>query len=147
MRLVGLARRLEPDPSELVPLAERTGYVGILRAGMAVLVLATVLLRPGIATVGMGIVVLVTACYLTVTAIPFLLHRRKADHLLAAAQGMLLADGVYLAWVMLVTGGVVSPLRFLFFVHVIVVTLLISYRTGLKLAAWESLLILVVVQW
>jgi len=147
MRLAGLARKLEPDPSELVPLAERTGYVGILRAGMAVLVLATVLLRPEIATVGALVVVLATACYLAVTAIPFLLHRRKAEHLLAVAQGMLLADGVYLAWVMLVTGGVVSPLRFLFFVHVIVVTLLISYRTGLKLAAWESLLILVVVQW
>jgi len=147
MRLAGLARKLEPDPSELVPLAERTGYVGILRAGMAVLVLATVLLRPEIATVGALVVVLATACYLAVTAIPFLLHRRKAEHLLAVAQGMLLTDGVYLAWVMLVTGGVVSPLRFLFFVHVIVVTLLISYRTGLKLAAWESLLILVVVQW
>ena len=99
MRLAGFARKLEPDPSELVPLAERTGYVGILRAGMAVLVLATVLLRPEIATVGALVVVLATACYLAVTAIPFLLHRRKAEHLLAVAQGMLLADGVYLAWV------------------------------------------------
>ena len=145
MRFVGLGRTLEPDPSELVPLAERTSYVEILRVGMAVLVLATVLLRPGITTVGAGLMALVTGCYLAVTAIPFLLHRRKAEHLLAVAQGMLLADGVYLAWVTLVTGGAVSPLRFLFYVHVIVVTLLISYRTGLKLTAWESLLFLVVV--
>ena len=147
MNLKGLARRLEPDPSELVPLAERTGYVEILRAGIGVVILATVMLSPSIATVGAGSVALVTALYLGVSAIPLLLRHKKAENLLAVAQVMLLADGIYLAWVTLVTGGVVSPLRFLFFVHVVVVTLLVSYRTGLKLAAWESLLILVMVEW
>ena len=42
------------------------------------------------------------------------------------------------------TGGPLSPLRFLLLVHVVAVTLLASYRTGLKIAAWDSLLYLVV---
>ena len=59
---------------------------------------------------------------------------------------MLIVDGIYLAWVMLQTGGPFSPLRSLLFVHVIVVTLLVSYRTGLKVTAWLSLLFLAVTE-
>jgi signal transduction histidine kinase len=146
MTFAGLARRLEPDPSELVPLAERTGYVEILRACISVVVLATVILRPGISSVGIGIVAAVTVVYLALSALPTLLRKRDGQHLLALTQGILLIDGAYLAWVTLVTGGATSPLRFLFFVHVMVVTLLVSYRTGLKVTAWETLLFLVVVQ-
>ena len=146
MRVAGLAGRLEPDPSELVPLAERTGYVEVLRASIGLVVLATIVFRPSIATVGAGLMIFLTCVYLGVSAVPLLLRRRKAENMLAVAQRMLLADGIYLAWVTFVTGGAISPLRFLFFVHVIVVTLLVSYRTGLKLTAWESLLFLVVVE-
>jgi signal transduction histidine kinase len=146
MTRLGLTR-LEPDPSELVPLAERAGYAEVLRAGIGVLVGATVALRPSIASVSAGLIVVVTAIYLAVAAIPMMLRRRDQHRqLLAVVQWTLLVDGIYLAWVTLVTGGAVSPLRFLFFVHVIVVTLLVSYRTGLKLAAWDSLLFLVVVR-
>ena len=37
-----------------------------------------------------------------------------------------------------------SPLRFLLYLHLVAVSLLASYRTGLKLALWDSLLLLVV---
>ena len=53
---------------------------------------------------------------------------------------MLVIDGVYLAWIMYSSGGTGSSLRFLVYVHLIAVTLLASYRTGLKLAMWHSLL-------
>jgi len=52
-------------------------------------------------------------------------------------------DGIYLVWACSATGGAQSPLRFLLFVHVVAVTLLASYRTGLKVAAWHSLLLFV----
>jgi signal transduction histidine kinase len=146
MRLAGLARRLEPDPSELVPLVERASYVEILRACVGLLVVAAVILRPAMATAGVWTIAIVTSIYLTASALLTLMRRRSAQHVLAIAQAMLLADGVYLAWVTFVTGGVISPTRFLFFVHVMVVTLLVSYRTGLKVTAWETLLFLVVVQ-
>ena len=57
---------------------------------------------------------------------------------------MILFDGLYLAWAMYVTGGTQSPLRFLVYLHLVAVSLLASYRTGLKLALWDSLLLLVV---
>src|SRR3954454_21478137 len=58
--------------------------------------------------------------------------------------GMLIADGIYLAWMGYATGGSVSPLRFLVLLHLVAVALLASYRTGLKLAMWHSILLFVV---
>jgi two-component system cell cycle response regulator len=63
---------------------------------------------------------------------------------LYAVAGMLLLDGMYLAWITYLTGGTESPLRFLVHLHLIAVTLLASYRTGLKIALWHSLLFFVV---
>src|SRR5206468_5203689 len=112
VKLMGhMAQRLEPDPSELVPLGERTAYVEVLRACIGIVVLATVVLRPGIAPVDAGLVVAVTVVYLAVSAIPLLLRGRKVQNMLAVAQGMLLVDGIYLAWITFVTGGAFSPLR------------------------------------
>ena len=56
---------------------------------------------------------------------------------------MLLVDGVYLGFATYVTGGTQSPLWFLLFVHLVAVTLLASYRTGLKIALWHSLVTMV----
>jgi diguanylate cyclase (GGDEF)-like protein len=39
------------------------------------------------------------------------------------------------------TGGSASPLRYLILLHLVAVALLASYRTGLKLAMWHSLLL------
>ena len=42
------------------------------------------------------------------------------------------------------TGGTESPLRFLLFLQIVAVSLLCSYRTGLKVALWNSILLFVV---
>ena len=55
---------------------------------------------------------------------------------------MVLVDGLVLAVAVTRTGGYRSPLLFLVFLDVMAVTLLVSYRTGLKLAAWCALLLL-----
>jgi diguanylate cyclase (GGDEF)-like protein len=55
----------------------------------------------------------------------------------------LLIDGIYLAWAMYVSGGPGSALSFLLYLHLIAVTLLASFRTGLKIALWHSLLLFV----
>jgi diguanylate cyclase (GGDEF)-like protein len=44
---------------------------------------------------------------------------------------------------MYVSGGPGSPLSFLLYLHLIAVTLLASFRTGLKIALWHSLLLFV----
>src|SRR4051812_16606208 len=54
--------------------------------------------------------------------------------------GLLMLDGLYLATAAYVTGGTSGSVRYLVLVHLGAVTLLASYRTGLKLALWHSLL-------
>lgn len=56
---------------------------------------------------------------------------------------MLLADGVFLALAVTLTGGARSPLLFLMFLDVLAVTLLASYRSGLKIAVWNALLLFI----
>jgi two-component system cell cycle response regulator len=54
---------------------------------------------------------------------------------------MLIADGGWVAWTSYVSGGAGSPVRLLLLLHVGAVALLASYRTGLKIALWHSLLL------
>jgi two-component system cell cycle response regulator len=56
-------------------------------------------------------------------------------------SAMLIGDGVWLAWTAYVSGSLASPVRYLVLLHVGAVALLASYRTGLKLALWHSLLL------
>ena len=55
---------------------------------------------------------------------------------------LVLVDGLVLAVAVTRTGGYRSPLLFLVFLLVVAATLLVSYRTGLELAAWCALLLL-----
>ncbi len=91
-----------------------------------------------------GVTALITAAYLLAAVLSEWMRRRARVRALWALGGMLLADGVYLAWATYLGSGAESPLRFLIYVHIVAVTLLASYRTGLKLAFWHSLLFFVV---
>ncbi|MDQ3951966.1 MAG: sensor domain-containing diguanylate cyclase [Actinomycetota bacterium] len=130
--------------SEMVSLAERMGYLQGLRAGFVGVAVLSVLLFRG--TVGASVrdVVAVSFGYFTVTALIEAFRRVGGGRHLYMVAGMLLVDGVYLAWVMYLTGFVQSPLRFMLYLHLVAVTLLASYRTGLKIALWHSLLFFVV---
>ena len=136
--------RARPEPSELVSLAERTGTLGGVRAGMVLVVLLFTLLEPAIAQAPAAELAIGSAAYLSLLLLPWAIRRvpRRRVHWIIAAT--LLVDGVYLAWVTYSTGGTLSPLRFLLFAHVVAVSLLASYRTGLKVAAWHSILYFVV---
>ena len=132
------------QPGELVSLRERLGHLQILR--LAIVFVAA-------AGVGFGFEVegtvheqisIAVGAYLGLVAAAELVRRRSRRISLATLAVMLLVDGVFLAWVTYLTGGTQSPLRFLLYVHLIAVTLLASYRTGLKIALWHSLLSLVV---
>ena len=137
--------RRRPTAGEVVPLRERIAYMESLRAAIGAVVLAAVAV--GAADRGRPeLVVWVTAAYLTASLLPLAWRRADPVRLLPFANGMLIVDGIFLAWVMVQTGGPFSPLRSLLFVHVIVVTLLVSYRTGLKVTAWLSLLFLAVTE-
>lgn len=138
------AQGTRPQSAEFASLAERMGSLQMLRVVLAAIVLGAALFVPDVIGATLGNLGLGTALYLLVTAMSEGLRRVDTGRGLAIIGISLLVDGLYLAWVMYTAGGVLSPLRFLLFVHVIAVTLLASYRTGLKITLWHSILSFVV---
>ena len=136
--------RPQGAPGEMVSLGERMGYLQALRAVLALVVLASALVASHVVGATVADLLAVTAGYLVVSATGEGLRRAGRMRGLLTVGGMLLIDGLFLAWVLYLTGGTESPLRFLVYVHLIAVTLLASYRTGLKIALWHSLLFFVV---
>src|SRR5688572_28459529 len=126
--------------AEFASLGERVRYMQALRAALATVVLASVFFAPDVVAAGIDDRTLFTAGYLLLSATIEGLRRMGCGRGLTAVGGMLLVDGLYLACVMYQTGGTQSALRFLVYLHLIAVTLLASYRTGLKVALWHSLL-------
>jgi two-component system, cell cycle response regulator len=126
--------------SELVPLGERMVYLQVLRVAFAVIVLTAERFQSVSSSQSLSTFAVLSAGYLALEAILEGARRLLPKGGLRVIGTMLLFDGVYLAWVIYATGGVGSSLRFLVYIHLIAVTLLASYRTGLKIALWHSLL-------
>ncbi len=129
-------------PSELAPLQRRLGLLQTLRLCLVAVVSAAVLIIPARLgpDAGGGLVVVSVAYGLASGGVELLRRRVLARSVLLIA-GLLLVDGLYLASVLAATGGAESVLSFLVLVHVIAVTLLLSFRIGLKTALWHAVLL------
>jgi two-component system, cell cycle response regulator len=128
---------------DTVPLRERLRLLQYLRlAGVAMVVLCA-LAAPGTLAPGRDQALLAGLVYAVATGLAELVSRLHLSHRRAVVlfSTMLIADGVWLAWSSYVSGGLASPLRYLVLLHVAAVALVASYRTGLKLALWHSLLL------
>ena len=132
------------EPGEVVSLTERLGRLQALRVAFVFVVLAGASLGFDVSAPIRRELWLVGGGYLAAVAVTELVRRRSRRSSLSTLATMLLLDGAYLAWAGYLTGGTQSPLRFLLYVHLVAVTLLASYRTGLKIALWHSLLAIVV---
>ncbi|HEX9969667.1 MAG TPA: hypothetical protein VGB03_05975, partial [Acidimicrobiales bacterium] len=135
-----------PAPrSDLVPLADRLTVLAAVRLAMVAVVAATAVLAPG-ATRGLDAdVALATVGFAAVTVVAEVGRRLMARvRAITLVNVLLLVDGAWLAVVVHSTGGPDSALAFLLFLHVVAVTVLLSYRTGLKVTAWHTLLSFVV---
>lgn len=133
-----------PAMAEMASLAERMGYLQALRVAFAILVLLAGVFAPEVVDSDLADLALPTGGYLILSAVAEGLRRTIKGRGLSIVAGMLLIDGLYLAWIQYATGGTQSELRFTVSIHLIAVTLLASYRTGLKIALWHSLLYFVV---
>ncbi len=126
---------------DLVPLAERLRFLQLFRVAVVALALAIAFTGdpPGslraIMSLGAGVLVGGLVARLFVGSV-------SVGRWLFGI--VLLGDGLVLAVLVHLLGGLASPGRYLVVVHVLVVTLIASYRTGLKLAIWHSLLVLLV---
>ncbi|MEQ1787683.1 MAG: hypothetical protein ABL966_11565, partial [Acidimicrobiales bacterium] len=133
-------RHAIPATSELVPLMARVQWLALLRITLASLTIIARLTLPSIVPASLDDLAMAAALYLAAEALCDLVRVRFGGdrHLLTV---MLVVDGVYLVYVTTATGGQTSILRSLITLHLVAVTLLLSYRTGLKVAAWHLLLL------
>ena len=131
-----------PGQSELVPLAERGQALLWFRVLASALVIIAWVALPEARRDPLSTVAVATGAYLALAVAMEAAWRMVGTRAAAILGGMLVADGVYLAAVAYVLFGDEAPLRYLILVHVMTVALLASYRTGVKLAFWHSLLLL-----
>ena len=129
--------------AEVVPLADRMRYMQAFRFSLVPVVALAVWLPATRSRPSVTALAAVTPPTSRVGAGPRGVARVARGGLFIFTA-MLLGDGVYLAWTSYATGSGASPLRYLIILHIIAVALLASYRTGLKMALWHSLLLLVV---
>ena len=132
------------DRADFAALSDRMVYLLGLRVTFAGIVLTWSALRPEALGVPFATVAAITAGYVLISAIVEWARRRAGRFGLALLSALLLLDGLYLATAMYATGGTQSPMRFLAYLHLVAVSLLAGYRTGLKIALWHSLLLFVV---
>ena len=109
---------------------------------MRLLNLVALLVIPVLAGVEARRAAAVALVYLVVVAAIEVLRRVAPSHSVAIVSWSVLIDGAAVVLGVGVTGGYSSPLLFLVFLDVMAVTLVASYRTGLKLALWCALLLL-----
>ena len=129
---------------ELVPIAVRLRYMEAFRACAVAVAAVIAVLAPHALVVDRAQLAVSTGGYVVLMAVAHVVARRWQRISTAAFGATLIFDGLYLAWAAYGTGGPASPLRYMILLHLITVALLASYRTGLKLALWDSLLLLVV---
>ncbi|MCA1846423.1 MAG: hypothetical protein LC792_25160, partial [Actinobacteria bacterium] len=133
-----------PRPtSTIVPLADRVRYMRLFRLAAVALVVACKVAAPGLLRGSTHQVFVGTGCFLGVSVAGEVLWRLLGRRNLRLLGVMPIVDGAYLAWLSFVTGATVSPARYLIVVYLVAVVLLVSYRTGLKVACWESIALLV----
>jgi signal transduction histidine kinase len=135
---------ISADPAELLSITERARYLYGLRLGLAIVAVAVAVASDvGAVTVSVSST---TAAYVVLSLLSAAVVRRGGKAAVPVLQGALLLDGIYLAIAVVQTGGEAEAIRLLPYVHVVGVTLLCSYRTGLKLALWHTLLFLLMVE-
>ena len=129
-----------PHTKTVTPVANRLLVLQAVRVlgAAAVLVVCAIVgeLRPAIA---LGVL-----CFLAVVGVSELVRLRVPGRTGLFVSIVVVIDGVALAVAVSATGGSQSALLFLVFLEVVAVTLLVSYRSGLKLATWCALLLLLV---
>src|ERR1700722_8301939 len=126
-----------PD-RDLGRLAERYGALLVVRVGIALTVLVVAAFARTVIGIGVNVVAPVTGAYL-VFAVLAEVGRGRAKWGIDIQAVMQLVDVAFIALIMAPTGGPHSQLVFLFYVHLIAVTLLGNHRTGIRMALIDSL--------
>ena len=123
---------------ELVPLADRLRYMLMVRVALMAGVVLCWAFGPGLLGRLPAAAPAVLGGWAGVSALAEVLWRNSKGRGLPLFGATLIVDGAVLVFLSEV--GSVSNVRYLIFLHMSAVVLLASYRTGLKLAMWYTLL-------
>jgi hypothetical protein len=126
--------------ADVVSLDERLLYLRVLRAVLAGATVLIAALLPGDLRVPFLNICFLAIGYLAMCLLAEAAWRMMRRRGLWLFGGLLMLDAVYLAAAAYLAGGQSGSIRYLVLVHLGAVTLLASYRTGVKLALWHSLL-------
>jgi two-component system, cell cycle response regulator len=126
--------------ADVVSLDERLLYLRVLRAVLAGATVLIAALLPGDLRVPFLNICFLAIGYLAMCLLAEAAWRTMRRRGLWLFGGLLMLDAVYLAAAAYLAGGQSGSVRYLVLVHLGAVTLLASYRTGVKLALWHSLL-------
>jgi diguanylate cyclase (GGDEF)-like protein len=124
--------------SGLIPLADRLRYTQLVRVALvAAAIVAAFAVAHG--PLPRMTVVVLGAVHVALTAPSLFAWRLRRSFAIGAFGAALLLDGLFLAAITYAAGN--NALVVLLLAHVVSTTLLGSFRTGLKIALWHSLLI------
>lgn len=126
----------------LLPEVSRPALLQVVRLGLAALTLVAAVAAGDTLPVPVFDLARPTGAYLLVAALAEVVRLRRAPAPVWAVTGPLVVDVVYLSLVVALTGGPAGSLGFLVPVHLVSVSLLLSHRSGLRLAVGYSLLLI-----
>ncbi|MDO9353843.1 MAG: sensor domain-containing diguanylate cyclase [Solirubrobacteraceae bacterium] len=127
---------------DLVPLGERMRMISAFRAAAVVVILISWLAVPSTRGVSFQVTAIAGMGYLAATLLVEAIWRRSDAPARFLFGVIAMSDSLFLAWASYGSAGLDTPLRYLVLLQLITVSLLASFRTGLKLAMFNSWLLL-----
>ncbi len=134
--------KIATTTADLVPISQRLQILRLYRLVVVALVAALWLGDPAARGAPARLVAAVTAGYVLATLALEILWRGWRPPGRTLLGVLVMVDAVYLAWVSYGTAGLGSPVCYLILLQLTTVSLIASWRTGVKLAMFNSLLLL-----
>lgn len=131
---------------DILPLADRLRWMLAVRIGVVVLPVAAWVVTRTPEAPSVYALVVPGAVLLTVGLVLHRLSVRGRRWAVAAITAPVILDAVHLGWALYLTGGISGPVVYLIVLHTLAVSLLGSFRSGLKLALWHSLVVMCVLE-
>ncbi len=132
-------RRVPPlSAVDLTSLDERLGLLLVLRAALVAAVATVAATVPAELAAPPGLAVSSGLAYLAVAGLAEVVARFRTATRLPLHRVLIPFDVLWLAWVLVPAGGAIRPTVLAFAVDLVAVTLLASVRNGVRVALWDT---------
>jgi diguanylate cyclase (GGDEF)-like protein len=129
--------------SDLVPVGRRWLSLLAVRAACAAVTIASLRVLPGLAGAQDHALTVISIAYVGAAAVVEVVRSAAGGRWLGLLRASVVVDALYLALVVNATGGTSSALGFLVYLHIVAVTLVVSYRRGLEAAVAQAALVFI----